>query len=116
MDPWRGQRSSVSTARPSPECRSCQLREFPSLAAGAAPSARLCGRDAIQVQGSRRALDLAALEAGLVRLGEVRRSELALRFACPPHEITVFPDGRAIVKGTTDPAVARSLYSRYIGD
>ena len=29
--------------------------------------------------------------------------------------MTVFADGRAIIKGTKDPAVARSLYARYIG-
>jgi molybdopterin-synthase adenylyltransferase len=28
--------------------------------------------------------------------------------------MTVFADGRAIIKGTQDPAVARSLYARYI--
>ena len=38
-----------------------------------------------------------------------------LRFRIPPYEVTVFADGRAIVKGTQDPAVARSLYARYIG-
>jgi adenylyltransferase/sulfurtransferase len=30
-------------------------------------------------------------------------------------ELTVFPDGRAIVKGTEDRAVARAAYSRYVG-
>jgi adenylyltransferase/sulfurtransferase len=29
--------------------------------------------------------------------------------------MTVFADGRAIIKGTQDPAVARSLYARFIG-
>jgi len=45
----------------------------------------------------------------------VRANEFALRFSCPPYEMTVFPDGRAIIKGTTDIGVARSLYARYIG-
>jgi len=38
-----------------------------------------------------------------------------LRFATEGYEFTVFPDGRAIIKGTTDPVVARSLYARYVG-
>ena len=29
--------------------------------------------------------------------------------------MTIFPDGRAIIKGTDDVGVARSLYARYVG-
>ena len=52
----------------------------------------------------------------LARLGTVRANEFALRFATAEFELTVFPDGRAIIKGSTDPALARSIYSRYIGN
>jgi adenylyltransferase/sulfurtransferase len=45
----------------------------------------------------------------------VRHNEFLLRFRVPPYEMTVFADGRAILKGTKDPAVARTLYARYIG-
>ena len=47
--------------------------------------------------------------------GQVRQNEFLLRFRVPPYELTVFADGRAVIKGTRDPAVARSLYARYIG-
>jgi adenylyltransferase/sulfurtransferase len=57
----------------------------------------------------------AALKARLEPLGEVRANEFALRFLVAPYEMTVFPDGRAIVKGTSDTGVARSLYARYVG-
>ncbi len=60
-------------------------------------------------------MNLAALEGALCGLGTVRRNEYALRFWTEPYEITVFPDGRAIVKGTVDPGVARSVYARFIG-
>ncbi len=116
LDAWRGQRSSVTSAAPDPDCRTCQKGQFAALEAVTVLSATLCGRNAVQVRGGEQVVDLAALATALGRLGEVRRSELALRFLCPPHELTVFPDGRAIVKGTRDPAVARSLYSRYVGD
>jgi len=56
-----------------------------------------------------------ALKARLEPLGEVRANEFALRFFPAPYELTVFPDGRAIVKGTSDTGVARSLYARYVG-
>ncbi len=69
----------------------------------------------MQVNERERPIDLAELKARLEPLGEVRANEFALRFRVPPYEMTVFPDGRAIVKGTGDPALARSLYSRYVG-
>ena len=61
-------------------------------------------------------MDLVALGARLAGLGTVRANEFALRFDDGEHEVTVFPDGRAIVRGTTDPGVARSVYSRYLGN
>ena len=49
-------------------------------------------------------------------IGEVRANEFALRFRVESYEMTIFPDGRAIVKGTSDEGVARSLYARYVGN
>jgi adenylyltransferase/sulfurtransferase len=46
---------------------------------------------------------------------EVRSNDLLLRFRRGPHTVTLFADGRAIVQGTTDIIVARSLYARFIG-
>ena len=47
--------------------------------------------------------------------GEVRANPYLIKFSTPPHELTIFKDGRAIIKGTEDAAVARSLYARYVG-
>src|SRR2546423_11459990 len=44
--------------------------------------------------------------------GIVRHNDFVLKFWHEPYEMTVFPDGRAIIKGTTDTAVARSPYAR----
>ena len=76
----------------------------------------LCGRNAVQIHVAARPLDLAELKTRLAALGEVRANEFALRFVRAPFEMTIFPDGRAIIKGTTDPGVARSLYARYVGN
>jgi adenylyltransferase/sulfurtransferase len=75
----------------------------------------LCGQNAVQIHERSRPLELRDLAARLAPLGPVRANEFALRFEAPPYLLTVFPDGRAIVKGTTDIGVARSLYARYIG-
>ncbi len=114
-DAWSGERSSVRSDRRDPECRVCAGREFPYLAATTPKAARICGRDAIQMPGRDTPLDLDGLARSLVLLGEVRAGEGLLRFRCPPYELTVFEDGRTIVKGTQDAGVARSLQARYVG-
>ena len=58
---------------------------------------------------------MAALKARLEKLGTVRANEFLLRCSLDPYELTIFPDGRAIIKGTDDPAVARGIYAKYIG-
>jgi len=101
-------------AAATPECKACGQRQFPHLdGAGRRPSA--CAANAVQIHERARPVDLARLKESLAPLGEVRVNEFALRFFLPPYEITVFPDGRAIIKGTTDSGIARSLYARYIG-
>ena len=62
-----------------------------------------------------RPLDTLHIERLLAPHGSVRHNAFVLKFWHDPYEITLFPDGRAIIKGTTDTAVARSLYAKYIG-
>ena len=75
----------------------------------------LCGRNAVQIHERERPLDLEDLRRRLEPLGPVKANEFALRFFIDPFEMTVFPDGRAIIKGTRDVGLARSLYAKYIG-
>ena len=98
-----------------PDCPACGRREFPYLEESSRPPAQLCGRNAVQVAGREGPIDLAELSNRLTPLGEVKANEFALRFRAAPYEMTVFPDGRAIIKGTSDTGVARSLYARYVG-
>jgi adenylyltransferase/sulfurtransferase len=114
-DVWNGRFQSVRPAR-DPDCRACGRREFSYLEGDAQPHLTMCGRDSVQIHEKRRRLDLPALGRRLAAAGsDVRHNEFLLRFSAPPYEVTVFGDGRAIIKGTRDPAVARSLYARYIG-
>jgi len=70
----------------------------------------------VQIHMAPHPLNLLELKKRLDVLGEVRANEFALRFVMAPFEMTVFPDGRAIIKGTNDPGVARSFYARYVGN
>jgi molybdopterin-synthase adenylyltransferase len=115
IDIWQGTIRQVAPPERDPECRACGLREFPALDDSQRAPITLCGRNAVQVHERERPIDLLELKARLDPLGEVRANEFALRFCAAPYEMTVFPDGRAIIKGTSDPGVARSLYARYLG-
>lgn len=114
-DVWSGRFQSVEISR-NPNCRCCARREFSYLEGEAQPHVTMCGRDSVQIHERSRSLDLPALGARLATAVEsVRHNEFLLRFRVPPYEMTVFVDGRAILKGSTDAAVARSLYARFIG-
>jgi molybdopterin-synthase adenylyltransferase len=114
-DVWTGRFQSVLPER-SPECRACVRREFAYLHGAAQPHITMCGRDSVQIHERHRNLELPQLEKRITPLAsDVRQNGFLLKFRISPYEVTVFPDGRAIVKGTTDPAIARSLYAKYIG-
>jgi molybdopterin-synthase adenylyltransferase len=115
-DVWTGKFQSIGVAR-NPDCRACVLHEFVHLTGAAQPHIIMCGRDSVQIHERHRRLDLAELGRRLARASaaEVRNNDFLLRFRVAPYELTVFRDGRAIIRGTKDPAVARSLYARYVG-
>ena len=113
---WYGGIRQIDGPARDPDCPTCGRREFSWLEERPRPPVTLCGRNAVQVNERERPIDLAELKARLEPLGEVRANEFALRFLVAPYEMTVFPDGRAIVKGTSDEGVARSLYARYVGN
>jgi adenylyltransferase/sulfurtransferase len=115
IDVWDGGIRQIEGPARDPECPACGLHQFPYLEESARPPAVLCGRNAVQVHERPRPIDLSELQARLAPLGETRGSEFAVRFLVPPYELTIFADGRAIIKGTDDTAVARALYARYIG-
>lgn len=114
-DVWSGRFQAIRVER-NPACRACAREDFPYLEGQAQPHITMCGRDSVQIHERGRTLDLKVLEERLApTISDVRQNGFLLRFRIPPYEMTVFSDGRAILKGTKDPAVARSLYAKYIG-
>ncbi len=115
LDVWGGTGRQVSAGHRDPQCRACAARDFTYLEGQRSAPVSLCGRNAVQLHDRTRPLDLQQLAARLRPLGEVRVNEFALRLQIPRYHLTFFPDGRAIVKGTTNIGVARSLYARLLG-
>ena len=115
FDVWSGKFQSVRVAR-NTDCRACARHDFRYLEGEAQPHLTMCGRDSVQIHERRRQLDLSALGKRIApTVADVRENGFLLRFRVPPYEMTVFADGRAIIKGTQDASIARSLYARYIG-
>jgi molybdopterin-synthase adenylyltransferase len=115
FDLWSNGRGEVCSDRPRIGCRTCGEREFVHLAGEGRPHITLCGRNSVQIHERHRPIDLAEMSLRLRPHGAVRHNDFVLKFWTEPYEMTLFPDGRAIIKGTTDSSVARSLYARYVG-
>ncbi len=130
IDLWEGQvrRFDVGGAREASDCPCCVQGRFDSLDGhGGSSATSLCGRDAVQISPASRAtaggFDLADLAGRLAAHGSFTHNGFLLhgRFDFErgergaPVELTLFPDGRAIVRGTTEPETARSIYARYVG-
>ncbi len=115
FDVWTNEHAEISAAKPRPGCRACGERDFIHLAGEGRPHITLCGRNSVQIHERQRPIDFAERERRLEPHGQVRHNDFVLKFWRDPYEMTLFPDGRAIIKGTTDTAVARSLYARFVG-
>ncbi|MBL9093983.1 MAG: ThiF family adenylyltransferase [Planctomycetaceae bacterium] len=103
--------------RDAADCQTCKHGDYPWLSGErAGRTAVLCGRNAVQISapaGQKVSLD--ALAEKLAVVGKVSRNPFLLRAAIGDYLLTVFPDGRAIIGGTDEEAVARSIYAKYIG-
>lgn len=115
-DLWSGPVRETSMPPRDPACPACGLRKFEYLNGSHRAPVSLCGRNAVQIHERARPLDLPQLAERLKLLGSLRVNEFALRFQDGEFDVTLFADGRAIVKGTTDIGVARGVYSRYVGN
>ena len=117
VDVWTNDWRKIKLANPQPDCPACGKRDFEFLDAEVHEfAAVLCGRDAVQLAPPGvTTLDLNELSRKLAPLGEVKRNDYLVRFSTNGKEMTVFPDGRAIVRGTDDVSEARSYYAKYIG-
>ncbi len=114
-DVWSNDHAAIGTACPRSDCRCCQQRDFVHLAGEGRPHITLCGRNSVQIHERRRPVDFDEMTRRLNPHGTVKHNEFVLKFWREPYEMTLFPDGRAIIKGTTDTTIARSLYARYVG-
>jgi molybdopterin/thiamine biosynthesis adenylyltransferase len=97
-------------------CPVCSESKFEYLDGNPLRTITLCGRNAVQlIPGVKGDIDFAALSKSITAFGTVQFNDFLLKCSAPPYEITLFKDGRAIVKGTEEPSQARSVYSKMVG-
>lgn len=116
VDVWTGEIRQTRAPSRDPECPCCRRQQFVHLNGLRRAPISLCGRNAVQIHERSRPIDLAELARKLATIAPVRSNDFAVRAIVEEFELTVFPDGRAIIKGTTDPGIARSVYARYVGN
>jgi molybdopterin/thiamine biosynthesis adenylyltransferase len=116
-DLWTNDRSELQAAgRPRADCAVCgPEKNFSHLRGEGRPHITLCGRNSVQIHEHNRSIDFAELAGKLSPHGAVRWNAMLLRFTREPYTLSVFPDGRTLVQGTTDVGLARSLYARFVG-
>ncbi len=121
IDAWTGRvvNLNVQSAREGGDCPCCKRRDFAYLSGRmTSGTTTLCGRNAVQVSAGRAmrvALDAIARKLESVARAPVQVNPFMLKAMIGEYELTVFPDGRAIIKGTNDPDQARTIYAKYVG-
>lgn len=117
IDLWENEYNRFQVNR-HPDCPACVGKSFDFLKGESVSEAfSLCGRNAVQITAAgEKRLDLEKLKARLATLGEVFDNGYFLTFKVDSHELIIFPDARTIIKGTSDEAVARTLFAKYVGN
>jgi molybdopterin-synthase adenylyltransferase len=114
-DLWTNDQAEINAATPRAQCTVCGKRDFVHLRGEDRPQVTLCGRNSVQIHEHRRPIDFAEMKRRLEPHGKVNFNRLLLRFERGNYTMTLFADGRALIQGTTDVTIARSLYARFIG-
>jgi adenylyltransferase/sulfurtransferase len=117
IDVWHGDVQRLTLDKDKTPCPACDQGKYEYLEAREGSWATsMCGRDAVQVNIRRDAhVSFEQLAERLSSAGEVAFNDYMLRFQVDSYELNLFPDGRAIIVGCTDPALARTLYAKYVG-
>lgn len=117
FDVWNNDWRKIKLAGPNADCKACGQNIYEFLDAESQEfSAVLCGRNAVQIAPAKPAhLDLKVFANKLANVGDIKQNEYLVRFNSGEHEVTVFSDARAIIRGTDDVSAARSIYARFVG-
>jgi adenylyltransferase/sulfurtransferase len=117
VDIWEGRFDRLNVAKGDAPCIACDLEQYEFLESRRGSKIlTLCGRDAVQITLKQSAqVSFHSLAERLHRVGSVSFNDYMFRLNVDPYEFTIFPDGRTIIRGCTDPSLARTLFAKFIG-
>ena len=117
IDVWENDWRKIKLGKPNSDCNCCGKKNFEFLdATNQDFFTTLCGRNAVQIQPpNSNQIDLPKLAQTLENIGDIKLNEYLLRLNIDDYELTIFKDARAIIRGTEDLTIARSVYAKYIG-
>ena len=119
LDLWTNKFQTIHTGDPNPTCPCCAMHNFEFLNQNIEQSAiTLCGRNSVQIRPPRTAISLSQLAARLAPVAQIEQSDYFLRLHLNHDNnitMTIFPDGRTIIHGTTNITHARQLLAQYVG-
>ncbi len=119
MDVWddRFERFKITGRRELADCPCCVHDRYEYLTAeGASQTTTLCGRNSVQISFPKgQKINFNEVSGRLANVGRVTSNPFLIRCAVESYEVTIFKDGRAIIEGTKDPAVAKTVYAKYVG-
>jgi len=116
IDLWESMFSQLKITQ-NPDCPTCGLGRFDFLSGDTySETFSLCGRNAVQITpAGDNIIDLKTMKERLMPLGDVHDNGFFLSFKIDRYELNIFPEGRTMIKRTTDESIARSLFAKYIG-
>jgi molybdopterin-synthase adenylyltransferase len=117
LDVWTNHYHVVSlNSAKRADCLTCGTKVYPSLQKSAELHTTICGRDAVQIKPKGQPqLNLDSIYQRWQKVGSTTRNAFLVKLILSGNELILFPDGRALIKGTTDFTRARDLYSKYVG-
>ncbi len=118
IEPWQNRFHQMSMETLKQGCPCCNDGKLEFLKGKSSLSTvALCGRNSVQIRPRVRGikLELQEFSKRLVNFGKLSVNEFMIKLNVDDYEITIFPDARAIIKGTEETDVARALYAKFVG-
>jgi len=101
---------------PKDNCTTCKGNNYEFLNCEAEDAVYLCGKDSIQINPMNSEVSMKSINNRLDAMGiTIKSNSFYSKFTIEGIQFTLFYDGRAILKNTSDVNKAKTMYSKYIG-
>ena len=115
LDIWTNSFDNLEM-QPHRDCPVCKNQRFEFLNHDMEEAVVLCGKNSIQINPIKSEISMDNVIKRLKTMGiDMKNNSFYCKFTIEDIQFTLFLDGRAILKNTSDVNKAKSMYSKYIG-